>query len=184
MVWKKAFHVLWRRLWLQSVRRHYLALGLEVLSVVFIARLAVPGSAPREKPQKLSMKTARLGPDAQRPYAHAEPTYFTTETVVYGPQNAATDALVKAAFPKASTWTAVRKWADVEGKCRAAWANAEALGRAVCVRFSEVFGATRGGSLEYELLQATDDAVAERLPLTSPKSFKMQGETVGRDDYL
>ncbi|KAH7961328.1 hypothetical protein HPB52_007933 [Rhipicephalus sanguineus] len=101
MIWTKAFHELWRRLWLQSVRRHYRALGLEVLSAVLVARLAVPGSAPREKPQKLSMQAARLGPDAERPYAHAEPAYITTETVVYGPQNAETDALVKAAFPKA-----------------------------------------------------------------------------------
>ncbi|KAK8774913.1 hypothetical protein V5799_010554 [Amblyomma americanum] len=95
-----AAFVLYRHLWLQSLQRHYLATGLEVLIVVALSYVAVPKSAPTKAPLISDVAVAEpiIGP-AKLAYpekvAHDK---RRTRNVVYGPQNAATDALVKAAF--------------------------------------------------------------------------------------
>nr|XP_037285006.1 ATP-binding cassette sub-family A member 3-like [Rhipicephalus microplus] len=79
--------------------------------------------------------------------------------------------------------TALMKGPEVESKCRTEWTKYGTHGQVACVEFAEVFGVTGGGSLEYELLQASQFEVPERLPLTGPKSFTLDSDDRFKDYF-
>ncbi|KAH6937741.1 hypothetical protein HPB50_003748 [Hyalomma asiaticum] len=177
----KVLHVVRRRLWLQTVLRHYIALVLEVLSVFALSRVIIPPDVPDVDMQRLTMRPEPIIYDSFE--ANKQPLFI--EAVVYRPRNPETDALIMKSFGHGHSpeVTALMKGPEVESKCRAEWAKYGTRGRVACVQFADLFGVTVGGSLEYDLLQATKYEVPERLPLTGPKSFSL-GAKDGLMEYF
>ncbi|XP_054932463.1 uncharacterized protein [Dermacentor andersoni] len=172
MTLTKVFHVVRRRLWLQSVQRHYFALVLEVISVAGLSRIIIPSDTPGVDPQRL---TARPEPIIYDAY-EADKQILHVLAVVYRPKNTETDNLIQKAFGqgRSTTVTPLTKKPEVEPKCREEWAKYGTRGQVVCVEFADVFGVTGGGSLDYELLQAAPQVVPDHFPLTGPKSFSLE----------
>ncbi|KAL1479591.1 hypothetical protein MTO96_051733 [Rhipicephalus appendiculatus] len=170
-----ALRVVKRRLWLQTVRRHYVAMLLEFVCVGAMSKLVIPPHKPDTNGQALSARPEAVVYGAYE----ADKQIMGVLAVVYKPRNPVMDDLIKKSFVEAGhspEVTALMKGPEVESKCRAEWTKYGTRGKVACVEFAEVFGVTGGGSLEYQLLQAAKLEVPEKLPLTGPKSFKLESD--------
>ncbi|XP_065292608.1 phospholipid-transporting ATPase ABCA3-like isoform X4 [Dermacentor albipictus] len=179
----KVFHVVRRRLWLQSVKRHYIALALELVSLLVLSWLLVPLDAPEVAPQKLSAQPDPVFHDA----FHINEEYAYPSVVVYAPKNPRTDQLILKAFNgsvKSVQRMALAKRSEVASQCRLQWADKGSSGNVICVAFSDLFGAADGDNLEYELLHRTRQVVPDQLPITGPKGFKLEGTTGSLKDQF
>ncbi|XP_075742280.1 phospholipid-transporting ATPase ABCA3 [Rhipicephalus microplus] len=176
-----ALYVVKRRLWLQTVRRHYVAMLLELLCVAAMSKLLLPPSKPDTNGHALSARPEAIVYQA----LEADKQIMPVLAVVYKPRNPVMDDLIMKSFVEGHSpeVTALMKGPEVESKCRSEWTKYGTHGQVACVEFTEVFGVTGGGSLEYELLQASQFEVPERLPLTGPKSFTLDSDDRFKDYF-
>ncbi|XP_075535069.1 uncharacterized protein LOC142570583 [Dermacentor variabilis] len=183
MTLTKVFHVVRRRLWLQSVQRHYIALALELVSLVALCWLIVPLDVPDVAPQRLSARPNPVFHDAFQVMQE----YAYPSVVVYAPKNPRTDHLILKAYNgsvKPVRRMALAKRSEVASQCRSQWADMGSSGNVICVAFSDLFGTAGGDNLEYELLHRTRQVVPEQLPITGPKGFKLDGTTGSLKDQF
>ncbi|XP_049269978.1 phospholipid-transporting ATPase ABCA3-like [Rhipicephalus sanguineus] len=118
----RALHVVKRRLWLQTVRRHYVAIVLEFLCVAAMSRLLLPPYKPDMNGYDLSARPEAIVYGA----FEAKKQIVDVRAVVYKPQNSEADDLIKKSFAQDNRgWepkvTALMKGPEVESKCRAEW---------------------------------------------------------------
>ncbi|XP_077553253.1 uncharacterized protein LOC144168037 [Haemaphysalis longicornis] len=167
-----------RRLWLQSIRRHYIAFAIEAIVTLGLCYLVVKACTPEKAVVKLTSKV--VYDIATDPYdANIE-----VNGIIYGRENSVIEELVQAAFPKAKTlqrknpngtvgdvYNPVKNGADVFTTCH------ESNDQPACIRFADDFGRTGSVELNYELIGKSGQAIVpEKLPLERPHSFRLSNK--------